>query len=190
MDQMTFGETPAAQYLVHFLNEGGNDRLNRSVSKRIVGFNNNVAEILACVESQAMSCNVATNLLRLLRKDACGIVFDEETTEPIVTNLVKNVVIGKIKHAIRILSVGAVVQRKQRTSSTACLSDRGDLLQMTKNVHGKEIEVPVYRLFRDEIGIKVPMALAFLPSSWIGVDTTTEVLHERSIRRQNRRKGK
>jgi hypothetical protein len=109
LDQFTFGKTPAALYLVRAL-ESQEPTIKRNVvrscSVRIRNFNNNVRDIMSAVDGGFMSAHTAANLFRILRDDATKLKLDQEFEDKeLVLNLLRNVVIGNIKSAMRKTSV-------------------------------------------------------------------------------------
>jgi hypothetical protein len=175
MSNFTFGSTPAAQYLVRTINER-NPFIMKNCSNRIRTFNTNVNQIENAVAEGAMTAHVAANLLRLLRNDATLIALPDEVVEgKFIAQLLRNVIIGHIKRAIRRVTTirkienGNVtlsqVQRKATKSigdGTAVYSILGYIAGI--EAHGGYIrENPPYSIIED--------------------GTTPELLMERSNRR-------
>lgn len=103
LDIYTFGKTPAGQYLARFLNEN-NPRAGKACSVRAQTFNTNVNQIEQAVRT-GMTPRVAANLLRLLRDEATTIDFDDTIKDgKFIAQLLRNVIIGNIKRALRAVS--------------------------------------------------------------------------------------
>lgn len=100
----TFGKTPAAKFLARTINDR-NLKIVTACTNRARTFNTNVNEIRRCVATGTMSAHVAANLLRLLRDEATKIEFDSSVIEgKFIAQLLRNVIIGNIKRAIRATS--------------------------------------------------------------------------------------
>jgi hypothetical protein len=100
IDIFTFGSTPACQYLSRILNER-NPAAVKACAVRAQTFNNNVNGIERAVTDGQMTAHVAANLLRLLRDDATRIEFNDMVEGKFIAQLLRNVIIGNIKRAIR-----------------------------------------------------------------------------------------
>jgi len=176
-DLFTFGSTPASQYLARIVNER-NPSAMRTCSNRIRTFNTNVNELEDAVAGGYMSAHVAANLLRLLRDDATKIELDPSVVEAkFISQLLRNVIIGHIKRAIRRVSTlrkienGNVNLPKVRTKGARVVRGAGEsIYSILGYVAGVEYsDGEYYRQFPDYDAIED--------------GTTPELLMERSNRR-------
>ena len=175
-DQFTFGATPAAQYLVRIITER-NPFVMKNCSNRIRTFNTNVNQIEYAVASDAMSAHVAANLLRLLRTDAASIELPEEVVEgKFISQLLRNVIIGHIKRAIRRVTTVRKIENgnmnlpKVQRKASKSIGVSGDVYSIMGYVAG----------FRDAEGEYTPLMPLY---DQIEDGTTPELLMERSDRR-------
>ncbi len=176
-DLFTFGSTPAAQYLARIINER-NPLAMKSCSNRIRTFNTNVNEIEDSVAAGYMTAHVAANLLRLLRDEATLIELDPSIAEAkFISQLLRNVIIGHIKRAIRRVSTlrkiesGNVNLPKIRAKGSRVVRNAGEsIYSILGYVAGVEYsDGDYYRQFPDYEAIED--------------GTTPELLMERSNRR-------
>jgi hypothetical protein len=119
MDEKTYGNTPAAMYLVRVLNKIDNKALTRSVSRRIKNTASTVNELLKAYEYGLLSPGSLSNTLRLMRLE----ISDNQEILPdnfdvadiwdtaLVDKLRRNVQIGHIKYAIRLSTLGRKVEQ-------------------------------------------------------------------------------
>lgn len=117
MDQYTFGKTPAAMYLVRFLNDIEDSILNRSISRRINSTNITVRDLINAYDCQNISSKTVANCLRLMREEIvndidCNIYVG--TSVSIVDQLRRNVQIGIIKCGLRLCSISNKAERVMR----------------------------------------------------------------------------
>jgi hypothetical protein len=112
MDINTFGKTPAAMYLVRFLNAIEDSTLNRAISRRITSTNNTVRDLINAYEFETLPTKTVANCLRLMREE---IVNDTAchsfTDDSIVDQLRRNVQIGIIKRGLRLCAVSRKAER-------------------------------------------------------------------------------
>lgn len=108
MKENTFGNTPAAMYLVRKLNELNDPIVSKSVSRRIVTTKTHVANLVAAYQSGFLSPKTMANSLRLMREE---VTSSELNAPEFVYKLAVNVQIGAIKQALRL----ATVARKAQT---------------------------------------------------------------------------
>lgn len=180
LDQYTFGKTPAAMYLVRVLDNldpSTKTMAVRSCSVRIKNFNNNVHAILASVDAGTMSAHVATNLLRILRNDATAIDLTHEFEEKkFVLQLLKNVIIGHIKSAIRKASV-------LRKIEVSCATVEKMKRHAKKNADGN---VDEYSIQNVPVAIQGAFGLFYyldVQTDQVQDHVTPELLNERSLKR-------
>lgn len=112
MDINTFGKTPAAMYLVRFLDAIEDESLNRAISRRITSTNNAVRDLLNAYDCQNLSTKTIANCLRLMRQEIVTDVgchsFTDDTT---IDNLRRNVQIGIIKRGLRLCAISRKAER-------------------------------------------------------------------------------
>jgi len=176
LDPYTFGATPAAQYLVRTLNEHGSQSIKKSCANRSRSFNTNVNQIENAVASGVMSAHAAANFLRLLREDATKITFADVGQDKFIAQLLRNVIIGNIKRAIRKVTTMRKVENsnvnfdKMRHKGSAKSTSAGTIYTVLGLDAGiKYNDGDYYRVYPDYDCL---------------VDTTTpELLMERSNRR-------
>lgn len=184
INSTTFGSTPAAEHLARQLNKIQDPHLQkmtaRSAGVAIKGFNNNVFAIRDAVLLNAFSAKVAANLLRLLRKDATQLKIGDDE---FIAALVRNVVIGSIKRAIReVTTIRKIETTTASVSSVKARATQGHTVQTQTGAH------VYYSVGGHQVGFiagdkwyptSLPLSLC---------DTVTpELLHSRSMSRRNRR---
>lgn len=176
LDLFTFGSTPAAQYLARIISER-NPFAMKACSNRIRTYNTNVNQIEQSVASSVMSAHVAANLLRLLRDEATTIAFPEDMVEgKFIAQLLRNVIIGHIKRAIRRVTTlrkienGNITLPKVRIKASRVIGTGQDIYSILGYVAGIDYkdgdyfpQLPEYEDLQDS--------------------TTPELLMERSDRR-------
>lgn len=181
----TFGNTPASLYLVRVLNER-NPSAVRLCSVRTRSFNTNVNEIEYCVEHGTMTAHTAANLLRLLRLEATTIAFDDSVVEgKFIAQLLRNVIIGNIKRAIRRVEILRKVENGNSTITKVGQKANGHVLSPNGQlpIHFHILGYPAGMLDADGDYHRV------VPTySSITDNTTPELLMERSNRRCLRQK--
>jgi hypothetical protein len=198
LDLNTFGKTPAANYLARRLIELDSKKLSRACTVRVNAFNTNVAGVVTAVTTESMETKVAANLLRLLREEATGINLQVEGVHPdelmFVDNLLRNVIIGNIKSAMRKTSVMRKIENGSKDINTITkkgsrvvsglhivdvdyyiMGHHAGYLRLDSNADTKPGEFPsgVFHQVKPSIvGIEDP--------------TTPELLHKRSLKRCKR----
>lgn len=177
IDLCTFGATPAAMYLVRILNERNPGAL-RACAVRARSFNTNVNQIEQSVAQGSMTAHTAANLLRLLRTDATTITLDESVTEgKFIAQLLRNVIIGNIKRAIRAVSTLRKIENNNVNLSKVHRKGKAHV--------GKNDEV-YYTILGYPAGVEYidgEYYRQFPDYDQIHDDTTPELLMERSNRR-------
>jgi hypothetical protein len=192
-DINTFGKTPAAHYLARRLIELDNKKLTRSCTVRINAFNTNVAGIVSAVGTERMDAKVAANLLRLLREEATKLELTVGAIDPdelsFVDNLVRNVIIGHIKSAMRRITVVRKIENGSKDLNT--IMKKGS--RVVSGLHIVDIDyyvmgyhagymAPDCRVTSD--GLLPDVFYPVKPSIFAIEDPTTpELLHDRSINR-------
>jgi hypothetical protein len=195
-DINTFGRTPAAHYLARRLVELDNKKLTRACTVRINAFNTNVAGIVSAVASESMDAKVAANLLRLLREEASKLELTVGVVDPdemmFVDNLLRNVIIGHIKSALRKVAILRKIENGSKDLNT--VMKKG--YRVVSGLHIVDIDyyvmgyhagymAPDCRVNADELPPDVFYRTN--PSiSDIKDPTTPELLHDRSINRCTR----
>jgi hypothetical protein len=188
IDAKTFGKTPAAEQLVRKLNELQHKPTTRSISIAIKSFNDNVNAILDAVDLDAMSAKVASNLLRLLRLEAQTIdvrVYSETgCNSEYFTHLVRNVIIGNIKRAIRSITVIRKIQNSNVTLEKV-------KSKATSSVNSANEYQVSYQILGYRAGYCVGSKNMWIPdyprSSEVAEVVTSEILHKRSQARRARK---
>lgn len=190
-DINTFGRTPAAHYLARRLVELDNKKLTRSCTVRINAFNTNVAGIVSAVGSESMDAKVAANLLRLLREEATKLELTVGAVGPdelmFVDNLLRNVIIGHIKSAMRKVAVMRKIENGSKDLNT--VMKKGS--RVVSGLHNVDID---YYIMSYHAGYMDYSAYSFgsLPDVFYPVKpsiseiedpTTPELLYSRSINR-------
>lgn len=99
LDKFTFGNTPAAIYLVQELNRVNSSKLNRKVSSVLNNQNRLVKEVVGAFESGSLSLHGFGAIMNMLRDRVKNIKTEFEND--LVTNLVSNMIAGNIKSILR-----------------------------------------------------------------------------------------
>jgi hypothetical protein len=114
MNELTFGDTPAAMYLARRCMAHRSSNLNRAVGRRITGTFEHVNDLVNAYSEGKLSAKTFANTLRLMRED----VSKAETKVvglgdfEFEFNLCKNVQIGSIKRAMSLAERARKVERK------------------------------------------------------------------------------
>jgi hypothetical protein len=196
LDLNTFGKTPAANYLARRLIELGSKKLSRACTVRVNAFNTNVAGVVSAVASESMDAKVAANLLRLLREEATGINLQVEGVHPdelmFVDNLLRNVIIGHIKSAMRKTSVMRKIENGSKDINT--ITKKGS--RVVSGLHIVDVDYYIMGHRAGYLSTDVECGPGEFPSGVFhpvkpsigGIEdpTTPELLHERSLKRCKR----
>lgn len=201
-DINTFGRTPAAHYLSRRLIEIGDKKLTRSCTVRINAFNTNVAGIVSAVATGGMNVKVAANLLRLLREEATKIKLSAFYTDvnelEFVDNLVRNVIIGHIKSALRKTCVMRKIENASKDINT--ITRKGSRVVAGPHIIDVDYFVMGYHAgymspdwsAKEDLDYPPPGIFSPIKQCISEIDdpTTPELLHKRSLNRCTRQNKK
>lgn len=193
LDPLTYGDTPAAMYLVRALNQVNSSHLNRSVGKRISTTATSVNELAKSYEAGFLSAKTYANTLRLMREEVSNSFIESfDIDVSLVDHLRRNVQIGAIKRGIRHAFIACKADRvmaaPERNSSF--ISPNGDgtnSVYFTDEQSGK--------LYRAGVSVIDIDGNTFNQNRKISYDATQQIdsalLHRRSdMRNARRKKGK
>lgn len=111
MDKFTFGETPAAQYLVRVLAQLDDKPFSRSVAKRINSVTAQVNDLVIAYQFGAQAKTVA-NCLRLMRSELTVDGIERgKSLYALADQLRRNVQIGAIKRGLRLCSIARKAEK-------------------------------------------------------------------------------
>jgi hypothetical protein len=114
LSENTYGNTPAALYLVRVLNAYDNAAMTRNAGKRITASSKCVNELVDAYQFGALTAKTVANCLRLMRSEiAVPAVssFQAPSPERLIEQLVRNVQIGLIKKAMRLCTISRKAER-------------------------------------------------------------------------------
>lgn len=114
MNELTFGESPAAMYLARTLMELDDKSITRSVGKRITTTAKCVNDIVFAYEVGSLPAKTAANCLRLMRADIKQVESDFKSKVNLVEQLCANVQIGFIKRAMDLTQKARKIERTVR----------------------------------------------------------------------------
>lgn len=188
----TFGDTPAAIYLVRTLNEYNSPALTRSVGKRITASSKCVNELVDAYSLNAMTAKSVANCLRLMRSEVsmpCPLLAP--SADRLVDQLTRNVQIGLIKRAMRLCTVARKAERvmenpeARASKKTFSLSTAGVaqvLYEFKDATSGNQYVAGRSVMFGTSKPAIIPKTFAFDDIK----DVSSELLMERSNRRCKR----
>jgi hypothetical protein len=108
----TFGNTPAALYLVRELTRLNNKSLTRTIGKRITTTTKAVNELVNAYSENRISPKTLANTMRLMREEVVNeVVLTDDPDEQFAHRLRKNVQVGSIKQAIRVSTIARKDER-------------------------------------------------------------------------------
>lgn len=142
LSENTFGDTPAALYLVRALNELNNPAVGRSVGKRITSNSKCVNELVQAYSEGTMSAKSVANCLRLIRLEVSSGMPEYAFPCPqrLIDQLTRNVQIGLIKRAMRMCTIARKAERVMENPT-----QRGQVINFTAgSVFGKGIDSVQY----------------------------------------------
>lgn len=98
----TFGDTPAAIYLVHILNEENNSKLTSKISKYLVNYFCFLNELVESRENDTLSRELITFIANRIRIDALNTFYEMEVKghNKIVCDLAANLVCARVKEIL------------------------------------------------------------------------------------------
>lgn len=117
MNELMYGNSPAAMYLARTIIEIGNPSYTRSVGKKITGTSESVNQLIDAVHNNVMSAKNAATFFRLMREEVTNSEyvgnFNNHQLGDIVLaeHLRRNVQIGYIKEGIRICTLTSKAER-------------------------------------------------------------------------------
>jgi hypothetical protein len=111
LDEFTFGNTPAAKYLVRELNCRGQDSINRAVGKRITATASLVRDLVNAYSEGTLPAKTVANTLRLMREEIVRENAHSYSDDKLLDHLRSNVQIGYIKQGIRLCTVARKAER-------------------------------------------------------------------------------
>lgn len=195
LSEHTYGDTPAALYLVRALNELNDEAVTRSVGKRITANSKCVNDLVHAYSVGELPAKTVANCLRLIRQEvSIPSPITEFSPNRLIEQLTRNVQIGLIKKAMRLCTVARkaerVMENPERRASTRTLNCEDGLWQ---EVHYSFIDSTsnekydagyVYKSLYGENPKPIPMTNIF---NFDDIkDVTSELLMERSNRRCKR----
>lgn len=112
MNELTYGETPAAMYLARVVAQLNDEGFARTVGKRISGTSRAVNELVNAYECGHLSAATVANSLRLMREEVSKDGVERgKSLYNLADHLRRNVQIGHIKRAMRLCQVARKVER-------------------------------------------------------------------------------
>ena len=192
LSKNTYGDSPAALYLVRVLNEYNNSAVTRSVGKRITASSKCVNELVEAYQLNAMSAKSVANCLRLMRAEVsmpCPV--SAPSPDRLIDQLTRNVQIGLIKKAMRLCTIARKAERvmenpdKRSANQKFSLSTAGvaqTLFEFKDSESGKTYTAGRALMFGTSKPCLLPKTFKFEDVQ----DVTAEILMERSDRRCKR----
>ena len=117
LDKFTYGNTPAAIYLVEHLNAVGTQSLRRKVTRTLTSFNEMVNEIEQSNEAGLLSAHTVGSLVASLRERVKSTHFNDavrpEDEDPLVLNLMTNLMMSRLKDLARRVQMVRVYEQQQ-----------------------------------------------------------------------------
>lgn len=129
LSENTFGDTPAALYLVRALNKLNNPSVGRSVGKRITSSSKCVNELVQSYSEGTMSAKSVANCLRLMRLEVSSGISEYAfpCSQRLIDQLTRNVQIGLIKRAMRLCTIARKAERVMENPT-----QRGKIINFTR----------------------------------------------------------
>ena len=116
MNKFTYGNTPAAIYLAEYLTDNGNHHEIRKVTRTLTDFNRVINEIEQSNEAGIMTAHVIGGLASQLRERALNTEVGDDS---LVMDLVRNLMIGRVKDLSRRVQMIRVYEHQTATSYSA-----------------------------------------------------------------------
>jgi hypothetical protein len=178
LDENTFGDTPAAMYLVRALNELDSLRMLRSAGKRITATRKQIVDLEEAYTVGVLPSKTVANCLRLMRLDITSQEnpYTDYGKERLIEQLIRNVQIGYVKKGMRLCSVARKAERKLEVST---LEDGGNKLIHIVKLYDRQSEkyIPVGIINSEGVKTKTTVFSSEVET------VTPEVLMARSNRR-------
>ena len=162
LDKNTFGDSPAAIYLVHQLNSIDNKKMIRKVASNLTTIHRIINDIVHCQIFDRVSMQTVNFVAASLREKANDLHEYFVTTypeHPVIGNLVKNLIVGEIKTIIRkSRKIKNLTKSQRRITSAVEKSDGMDInnIKLPNNVnHESNITDNSIAFYNKKDGVKL-----------------------------------
>lgn len=123
MNKFTYGKTPAAIYLAEYLGTLNSPKLNRKVARKLADVNELINQIEQSNNAGIMTSHNVGALASLLLADVRELWLESDEVDfetlTLVNNLVRNMLIGRLKDLARRVQMVRIFEHQQATSDSA-----------------------------------------------------------------------